>query len=53
MKKPPRWMKDYVGGEGLGLSEDETNMALVESNDPLYYEEAMKNACWRVAMDIG
>lgn len=51
MRQPPPWMKDYVSGEGLGLSEDETNMALVESNDPLHYEDAVKNASWRLAMD--
>jgi hypothetical protein len=37
-------MRDYVSGEGLGLSEDEGNLAPMVSSNPLYYEEAMKDA---------
>ena len=51
MREPPAWMKDYVSGEDLGLSEDEGNLALMVSSDPLYYEEAVKDASWRLAMD--
>jgi hypothetical protein len=31
--------------------EDEVHMALVESTDPLYFEEAVKSANWRLAMN--
>ena len=51
MREPLGWMRDYVSGEDPGLSEDEGNLALMESNDPLYYEEAVKDASWRLAMD--
>ncbi|KAF8404908.1 hypothetical protein HHK36_009803 [Tetracentron sinense] len=40
-RQPPTWMGDYVSGEGL--FEDEVHMALVESTDPLYFEEAVKS----------
>ncbi|KAJ8646671.1 hypothetical protein MRB53_008419 [Persea americana] len=40
-RQPPTWMGDYVSGEGL--SEDEVHMALVESTDPLNFEEAVKS----------
>ena len=43
MRKPPKWMKDYITGESLGSSEDE-NLALIMSSDPLHYEEAMTDA---------
>ncbi|CAL2259306.1 unnamed protein product [Prunus armeniaca] len=48
-RQPPTWMGDYVSGEGL--SEDEVHMALVESTDPLHFEEAVKSANWRLAMN--
>lgn len=49
IRQPAMWMSDYVSGEGL--SEDEANMALMVSTDPLYFEEAVKSANWRLAMD--
>ena len=51
MRGPLAWMRDYVSGEDLILSKDEGNLALMVSSDPLYYEEAMKDASWRLAMD--
>ncbi|KAL6345914.1 hypothetical protein AAG906_025194 [Vitis piasezkii] len=48
-RQPPTWMGYYVSGEGL--FEDEVHMALVESTDPLYFEAAVKNANWRLAMN--
>ncbi|RDY07226.1 Copia protein, partial [Mucuna pruriens] len=42
-------MNDYVSYEGL--FEDEVHMALMVSIDPLHFEEAMKSANWRLAMD--
>ena len=42
-------MGDYVSGEGL--SDDEVHMALMVSTDPLCFEEAVKSANWRLAMD--
>jgi hypothetical protein len=37
---PPVWMQDYVTGEDL--SEYESNMALIMSSDPIYFEDAVK-----------
>ena len=48
-RQPPTWMGDYVSGEGL--FEDEVHMALVVSIDPLNFEEAVKSANWRLAMN--
>lgn len=47
----PAWTEDYVSGEGLSGDEDEANMAMLVTDDPLYYEEAVKSAHWREAMD--
>jgi hypothetical protein len=44
-------MRDYVSGEGLSEEETELNMAIVTSNDPVSYEEAVKSYKWREAMD--
>ena len=48
-RQPPMWMGDYVSGEGL--FEDEVHMALVVSTNPLNFEEAVKSANWRLAMN--
>ena len=48
-RQPRKWMSDYVTSEGL--FEEEVHMALVESTDPLYFEEAVKSANWRLAMN--
>ena len=48
-RQPPTWMGDYVSGEGL--FEDEVHMALVESTDPLYFEEVVKSANLRLSMN--
>nr|DAD43144.1 TPA_asm: hypothetical protein HUJ06_001374 [Nelumbo nucifera] len=42
VRRPPGWMRDYETGEGLSEEEDETNLALFASADPLYFEEAVK-----------
>lgn len=45
-RRAPAWMVDYTSGEGL--SEDEAHMV---STDPLQFEDAVKSANWRLAMD--
>ncbi|PNX85069.1 retrotransposon-related protein [Trifolium pratense] len=44
-------MDDYESGEGLSQEEDEANMVLFATADPVYFEEAVKSEKWRVAMD--
>uniref|UniRef100_A0A2N9G6A8 Integrase catalytic domain-containing protein n=5 Tax=Fagus sylvatica TaxID=28930 RepID=A0A2N9G6A8_FAGSY len=44
-------VKEEEDGSSEGLFEDEVHMALVESTDPLYFEEAVKSANWRLAMN--
>ncbi|KAL0413673.1 UNVERIFIED_CONTAM: Retrovirus-related Pol polyprotein from transposon TNT 1-94 [Sesamum radiatum] len=51
VRRPPRWMSDYVSGDGLSENEDEVHIAQVVSNDPLHFEQAVKSANWRMAMD--
>lgn len=46
---PPGWMQNYVTRENL--PEDEANMALMVSRDPIHFEDAVRNANWRLAMD--
>jgi len=48
-RQPPTWMGDYVSGEGL--SNDEVHMELMVSTGPLCFEEAVKSANWRLAID--
>jgi len=52
VRRPPRWIKDYVTGE---LSEEEdanVNLILFTSTDPVQFEDAVKYAHWRTTMDI-
>ncbi|GAA0168386.1 transmembrane signal receptor [Lithospermum erythrorhizon] len=48
--RAPRWMEDYITGEGL--SSDEVNMVQdMGEEDPFVYEEAAKHEKWRTAMN--
>lgn len=38
------WMRDYVSGEGLSEEENEIDMAMVASTDPVCFEEAVKSS---------
>lgn len=51
VRQPPVWTRDYVNGEGLSEEENELNMAMVASTDPLSFEEAVKSSKWRMTMD--
>lgn len=44
VRQPPIWMRDYVSGEGLSEEENEINMAVVASTDPVHFEEAVKSS---------
>ncbi|GAA0176229.1 transmembrane signal receptor [Lithospermum erythrorhizon] len=48
--RTPRWMRDYVSGDGL--SDDEVNLVQgIDHEDPMFFEEAVKYKKWREAMD--
>ena len=49
-RRRPGWMDDYESGEGLS-QEDEANMVLFATVDPVHFEEAVKSQKWKVAMD--
>lgn len=53
-RRQPDWMKDYVSGEGLGLSAGEEelhNLAVFTANeDPITFDEAVSDSRWRDAM---
>ncbi|KAM1072945.1 hypothetical protein ACFX2B_017883 [Malus domestica] len=52
-RNPLVWMRDYVTGEGLSEEEEATvHLAFLASSDPVHYNEAVKNAKWRKAMDV-
>ena len=51
LRRQPVWMTNYNTGEGLSEEENEVNMALFTSDDPFYFEEAVKSLKWRDAMD--
>lgn len=53
---PPAWLSDYTPGSGLSGSEVsdlelQANMALVMSDDPTNFEDAVGSKKWRKAMD--
>lgn len=49
---PPVWMRDYVSGEGFFEDEEiAANFATLLTDNPIYFEDAMKNEKWRKAMD--
>ncbi|PNX88851.1 copia-type polyprotein, partial [Trifolium pratense] len=51
-RKPPGWMRDYVTGSELQEEEQLQNLAVFcNSEDPTCFEEAVKLAVWREAMD--
>lgn len=52
VRKAPTWMDDYVSSEGLSKKENEANMALMVTSDPLSFDEAVKISKWRLAMDV-
>ena len=50
LSSTPTWMNDYVAGEGL--SEDEAYLTeALAGEDPLFFEEAVKERKWKQAMD--
>ncbi|GKG27237.1 hypothetical protein Tco_0402940, partial [Tanacetum coccineum] len=51
--KSPGWMGEYVSGEGLSDGEEvvEENLAMFTPTcDPLTYDDAVKEECWKQAM---
>ncbi|GAA0170740.1 hypothetical protein LIER_24938 [Lithospermum erythrorhizon] len=48
--RAPRWMEDYVSGDGL--TEEEVNMVLDPHEDPVSFDEAVLEEKWKQAMDI-
>ncbi|CAJ2642245.1 unnamed protein product [Trifolium pratense] len=51
-RRPPGWMRDYVTGSELQEEEQLQNLAVFCNNeDPTCFEEAVKLAVWREAMD--
>jgi len=55
-RRPPRWMRDYVTGEGLSEESEEEdasiNSIMFASTDLLYFEEVVKHDKWRTTMDM-
>ena len=49
-RQRPVWMNDYTSGEGL--SDEETLAHFVAGRDPISFDEAIKSARWRKAMDL-
>lgn len=52
IRKPPIWMQDYESGEGLSEEEDANNLVMFTCADPVTFEEAVKSAKWRDAMNV-
>ena len=50
-RRPPIWMSDYTSGEEISDDNIATHHVLFSENDPITFEEAIKGAKWRKAMD--
>lgn len=52
--RAPPYLQDYTSGEGLSEEEEEVQnlVMFMASDDPIYYEEAVRMKRWRDAMDI-
>lgn len=52
-RRVPPWMRDYVSGEGLSDEEGEeaAYMMMGDFEDPVFFEDAVKEEKWRQAMD--
>lgn len=50
IRRPPAWMQDYETGEGL--SEEEVQLAMFATADPIHFDDAVKSEKWRKAMDV-
>ena len=51
-RQQPVWMRDYDCGEGVSEEEEISTLAMFASADPIAFEEAVKSAKWRNAMDL-
>ncbi|KAL4560614.1 hypothetical protein LXL04_032767 [Taraxacum kok-saghyz] len=54
--RTPNYLQDYTNGEGLSEEEEEETQVqhivmFMISDDPIYYDEAVKSKRWREAMD--
>jgi len=50
VRRAPRWMEDYVSGDGIP---EESNLAcFMVHDDPICFAEAVKEQKWREAMDL-
>ncbi|KAK0606242.1 hypothetical protein LWI29_035571 [Acer saccharum] len=52
LRRQPTWMGDYVSEEGLFEEADMAFLAMFATNDPVLFEEALKDEKWRTAMDV-
>nr|GEW91104.1 copia-type polyprotein [Tanacetum cinerariifolium] len=58
LRRPPTYLQDYSAGDDLEVNSDEENELnitdLIQQNlqDPQRYEDAIKDECWKKAMDL-
>ena len=51
-RRVPSYLKDYTSGEGLSYDEVQNFAMFSSTNDPLFYQQAVKSKNWREAMDL-
>ncbi|KAJ0880785.1 putative RNA-directed DNA polymerase [Helianthus annuus] len=51
VRRRPAYLHDYVAGDDLDSDEDEVNITDLVYQDPVYYEDAIKDDKWKKAMD--
>ncbi|GJV64548.1 retrovirus-related pol polyprotein from transposon TNT 1-94 [Tanacetum coccineum] len=50
-RRTPSYLQDYVTGDDIDLDEEQVNAVEIAHNDPVHYEEAVKESKWKIAMD--
>ncbi|CAH1423479.1 unnamed protein product [Lactuca virosa] len=51
-RRAPRYLQDYVTSDELDSEEEEINIMEIIHQDPTCYEDAVKEAKWKKAMDM-
>lgn len=53
IRRRPAHLQEYVSGEGLSESDEDSNLLMfTATDDPISFEEAVNNPKWREAMDL-
>ncbi|GKA47590.1 retrovirus-related pol polyprotein from transposon TNT 1-94 [Tanacetum coccineum] len=52
VRRSPAYLRDYLAGDDLDSDNDEVNITDLVYQDPIYFEDAVKDDKWKKAMDL-